>query len=307
MGPPLAKPPKGVAKSIIENQFFPKTITVHVGDRVRWTFHGFHTATFPGGAKRIPWTAGLAGQTVSGFADAAGSPFWFNGQPVPGLNAAAARRGARNSGLPLAARPRPYLRRFTRAGTFRYVCLIHPDTMRGTVRVVPRGRPLPRTTIRRQVARAHAEARRVHRGPAHRARNTISAGNGTAGGIDDLRFFPSRTTVRAGTTLTLRVAPGTEEPHTFTFGPPGVLKTLAGGFLGETIDPVGWYPSDPQQPLAVTSTAHGNGFVNTGFLDHDGLTPQPSRATVRFDEPGTYRFVCLVHGPAMSGTITVTG
>ena len=306
MGPPLTKPPKGVAKSIVENQFFPRTITVHAGDRVRWTFHGLHTATFLGGAKRVPWTAELTGEAVSGFDDAAGAPFWFNGQPVPGFNGTAAARGVRSSGLPLESRPRPYVRRFTRVGTYRYVCLVHPDTMRGIVRVVPRGRPIPRPAVRRQLARANAEAKHVHRGPARRPRNTIYAGNGTADGIDDLRFFPSRITVRAGITLTLRVAPGTEEPHTFTFGPAATLRGLANGFLGATIDPVGWYRSDPAQPLAVTPTAHGNGFVNTGFLDHDGLTPQPSRATVRLDQPGTYTFICLIHGPAMRGTITVT-
>ena len=44
----------------------------------------------------------------------------------------------------------------------------------------------------------------------------------------------------------------------------------------------------------------GSGFVNSGLL------PDPSASfTFVASKPGTYQFVCLVHGPEMTTTITV--
>ena len=50
-------------------------------------------------------------------------------------------------------------------------------------------------------------------------------------------------------------------------------------------------------------------YVNSGWLWPDGLTPQglPEIETfsVRFEEPGTYEYLCLIH-PWMTGTVDVT-
>ena len=47
---------KGQPKDGDVNAFFRKTVTVHVGDKVKWTINGFHTVTFPKkGAKPPPF------------------------------------------------------------------------------------------------------------------------------------------------------------------------------------------------------------------------------------------------------------
>jgi plastocyanin len=38
---------------------------------------------------------------------------------------------------------------------------------------------------------------------------------------------------------------------------------------------------------------------------NSGIVANPSFHTFVADKPGTYHFVCLVHGPEMSGTIVV--
>jgi plastocyanin len=42
------------------------------------------------------------------------------------------------------------------------------------------------------------------------------------------------------------------------------------------------------------------------MLDSEKATPLPKSAAVSFSTPGTYQYYCIVHGAAMSGTITVT-
>src|SRR5687768_3170426 len=119
------------------NTFFRKTVTIHRGDRVRWRINGFHSVTFaPAGEPPPGLIVPDAGTPVAGVNDAAGNPFWFNGQPTlrPNLLAVAPQGGStfdpaelQNSGLPLAAGPPPpYVLRFKRKGTFSYVCVVHP-------------------------------------------------------------------------------------------------------------------------------------------------------------------------------------
>jgi plastocyanin len=55
----------------------------------------------------------------------------------------------------------------------------------------------------------------------------------------------------------------------------------------------------------ITGTNHGNGFLNSGMLDTDPHTPNPSSVRVTFTRPGTYRFECVIH-PDMDATVTVT-
>ena len=54
----------------------------------------------------------------------------------------------------------------------------------------------------------------------------------------------------------------------------------------------------------LDQTSHGNGFANTGVLDQDSPTPPASSATITFNAPGTYHFICLIH-PFMHGTVVV--
>lgn len=52
-------------------------------------------------------------------------------------------------------------------------------------------------------------------------------------------------------------------------------------------------------PTASNALRRPNRFVNSGvFL-------APATATFVAERPGTYTFVCIVHGPLMSGTIRI--
>ena len=153
------------------NAFFPRKVTIRVGDTVQFVPHGFHNADVPprgqGGTPLLAPT----GEAVAGAVDAAGAPFWFNGQPQldfePSLldskfgdRVTFDGRDRVNSGLPLGENPRPFAVRFTRAGTYEYFCDVHPG-MRGTVRVLPKRSRVP---SRRADARAvERQARRAVR------------------------------------------------------------------------------------------------------------------------------------------------
>src|SRR3954447_20526839 len=68
------------------NDFFPHEVRVHVGDKVRFVRTGFHTVALPGRrSRKLPLFTPVA-QTISGSVDAAGTPFWFNGQRQVGFN-----------------------------------------------------------------------------------------------------------------------------------------------------------------------------------------------------------------------------
>src|SRR3954465_12651224 len=68
------------------NDFFPHEVRIHVGDKVRFVANGFHTVDLPGRrSKKLPLFTPVA-QAISGSVDAAGAPFWFNGQPQLGFN-----------------------------------------------------------------------------------------------------------------------------------------------------------------------------------------------------------------------------
>ena len=86
-GPPPTANLAGSARFPTEldlNGFFRRQITINVGDSVRWTFSHrvVHTVTFlPPGQSRPSLEVPDPADPYTGFNDAAGVPFWFNGQP----------------------------------------------------------------------------------------------------------------------------------------------------------------------------------------------------------------------------------
>jgi len=63
--------------------FFPHTVTIHVGDSVKFLPTAFHNIDIPAlkhGKQQKPLALLQLGATVTGDNDAAGQPFWFNGQ-----------------------------------------------------------------------------------------------------------------------------------------------------------------------------------------------------------------------------------
>src|SRR3954452_1046323 len=309
------------------NDFFPHEVRIHVGDKVRFVANGFHTVDLPGRrSKKLPLFTPVA-QAISGSVDAAGAPFWFNGQPQLGFNRQLLRSAfgkSRNydgskgvlSGLPISEKPKPMTVKFNKTGTFRYFCDVHPG-MTGIVRVVSSSSTVPspaqdRRTVRRQAASTLATARKVAKTPAP-GNNTVDIGADGKGNVSFFAFIPSALTVPNGTTVTFRMNAKTEI-HTATIGPGDPIKEpqsylgqIAAGLAGPVLDPRGVFPSDPPGTLAaLTTTSHGNGFWNSGALDRDRTTRTvPPSNAVRFSAPGVYQVYCMIH-PFMHATVTVT-
>ena len=327
-GPPPKAGQAGSAhfpRALNLNGFYRRRVTIHVGDSVRWTFSRrvVHTVTFlaPGEkppALEVPDPA----HPYTGFKDAAGAPFWFNGQPslsIPPEHAF--RQGGsstdgtqpRNSGLS-APTFKPYRLKFTKAGTYRYYCLVHPG-MVGSVKVVRKGRAIPSARADRKAriaafARAVKRARRFARFTP--GENTVVAGH-DRGAVSWFRFFPGNTTIQTGQSVRFSIA-SRSEIHTVAFGPETYRDALekqlvmvlpqASGPPRLQFHPEIFLPSDPVLP-PYTGTNHGNGFLNTGVLDTNPQSPPPSSASVTFTKPGSYVFECTIH-PGMEATITVT-
>jgi plastocyanin len=326
-GPPLQRPPAGVPRDSTVDDFYPRSVTVHPGDRVKFGFFGFHNVVFPAGGQRVP---GLIApdQTslVSGVVDAANAAFWFNGQPRLVLDARGAMPtggttvdGSKlvSSGLPLSeGQPKPFVARFTKRGSYTFFCTVHPG-MRGTIKVVPRSRRAPtkaqnQRRVDKQLKKQIVTVKKLNRfrGPKG---NVVQAGS-DQGAVSILRFFPKSKTVKAGTTVRFQMPRSTREIHTISFGPQAYLDEISRGSFAPVSTPGvqgpptivadsrAFRPSDPPPLPAYTGTNHGNGFLNTGPLGRSG--PFPPTASITFSTPGTYHYICLIH-PEMHGTVVV--
>jgi plastocyanin len=318
----------GTPKDGDNNAFFRKTVTVHVGDKVKWTFAGFHTVTVPAKGKKPPPFIGNdpTGTKIAGVNDAAGKPFWFNGQtrltldpqgalPVKGKSYNGKKLAS--SGAPLSnGPPKPYSLKFAKKGSYAYYCTIHYG-MKGTVKVVAKGKAIPSVKANKKAAKKeYAKAAKQlikdakFAGPAG---NAVQAGSDTVA-TSIFRFFPASKSVPVGTTVTFSMPAKTSELHTFSFGPADYLKGIADAFIAPdpanpqglpVFNPLIAFPSDVPTLPAYDGTSHGNGFLSTGGLDRDAATPQsgPS-AQITFSKAGTYSYICLIH-PDMKGQIVV--
>lgn len=298
------------------NAFFLNRVTIHQGDAVKFITNGFHTVDLPGSTGQdIPLI--LSGGTVTGVNDAAGQPFWFNGKvPHLGLNPAVVipQPGTTYDGTkrivnpaPAAGPPKPLTVTFTKPGVYKYYCDIHTG-MIGYVVVKAPGKPIPSAkqdakALAAQVKAAEQTAKRVFTTKV--PKNTVDLGQTGAGGVEDFAMFPSTLTVKAGTVVTFSMTKQSREVHTATFGPAAYLKAVSDSVTSPAPQEQAFFPSDVPPPPTVTSTAHGNGFVNTGFLDADpATTTLPASGRLKFTTPGVYHYICLIH-TFMHGTIVV--
>jgi plastocyanin len=318
-----AGPNAKLAQDLVINDFFRQTVTIHQGDSVKWAFRGFHNVVLPAkGRKAPPFFAADPVAKIEGFADAAGAPFWFNGLPRQNIDPRSAfPAGGKTydgtkltgSGIPQGDTAAPYKLQFTKTGVFTYYCTIHTG-MKARVKVLPKSARIPTAAqdakaAKQQLSVALKQAKKLA------APNIPAAtvhGGSDRGAVNYLKFFPGSVTIKAGQSVVFSV-PGSQEPHTFSFGTDAYLKDIgakqippvpgAGGPPTLVFDPRALLPSDPPGALpAYTGQNHGDGFLSTGVLGKG--TPGGTRASVTFANPGTYGFICLIH-PEMHGTVVV--
>jgi plastocyanin len=307
--------------------FFPHVVTVNAGDTVKFVPSGFHSVNVPAKGAR-PYELLLPGDPVAGSKDAAGADFWFNGQPAFGFNPklfgasnfgkSFTYTGAKTveSGAPLTDKPKPMSVKFAKAGTYTYYCDIHPG-MKGTVKVLPKGAKAPsaRSDAKTVAAQLKRDAGQLKRLQAFKpGSGVVQIGNAAKYGVESYDFFPAKTSVKVGTTVTFQMPAASFEVHSATTGPgnpesepDSYLGKLAGSFNGPAPDPAAFYPSDQPggTPASLTSSLHGNGFWNSGVMDSIAASPLAQSNKVTFDAPGTYSFYCMIH-PFMKATVTVT-
>lgn len=142
-----------------------------------------------------------------------------------------------------------------------------------------------------------------------------------------LDYFSRNVTVQPGQVITWQNV-GQDEPHTVTILPAGTPFNQQGinHAIGSALNPAAPDPDDgakaqPVQHISMFSSltcgnspwAPGTGPclftgttpLNSGLLINGAQGRNP-HFSIRVDAaPGVYHYICLIHGPAMSGTITV--
>lgn len=320
---------RSVRKAVEVVGFYPGHIDINEGDTVTWKFTGkLHMVTLPTTDGKRPlfgWVDFT--RPLLGYKDAAGKPFWWDGQPTQYVPDEAARRdnaapfdgtSVRNSGISdtPGGGSKPYRIKFTKQGIFTVLCIVHP-TMHMTVTVTPKGQRLPPPSYAREAAKQEIDrtlrlAKRLDR-TAKPPKGTVYAGY-DAGDVSLLKFYPAVTTVKAGGTVNF-VLKSVKESHAIVFGPWAFRKKLGENIIvkvprpGEpdllTFNPYIFIPSDPENAFpAYDGTNHGDGYLNTGALDLDPLTPYDDRQAIKFTKPGDYIYECPIH-PGMTGKIHV--
>lgn len=129
---------------------FPTEIVVKAGEKVTWTIDGFHVIAFNAPEDARPWLqfddAGALVANKKSFVPAASPPIpeppapaegASEDGPPPPLPVDAGTwdgRGFHNSGAPFSDGQLVYSLAFSKPGTYKYLCLVHPD-MEGSVKV----------------------------------------------------------------------------------------------------------------------------------------------------------------------------
>jgi plastocyanin len=318
-GPPVAKA-GALPENATGNAFYPRSTTVNAGGKVAFRFGGLHNVVFaPRGGAVTAFHAPDPARPVAGVTDPTGAAAWFNGRPgwfispehVIATGDAVVDGKALDSSGVFAGQGAPpdYVASFPKAGSFSYLCTVHPG-MKGTVKVLPRraqaaSRARHAKALAAQVAATVRSARAL--AATAPAENVVRAGN-DRGEVAFFAFFPATRKVKAGESVRFEMSAETTEIHNVVFGPEDFLARTAAAFIspgaqGIAYDPVSVYASDPG---ALTHDGAGHGYLATGLLDADPRTALPSSKSVTFTKPGTYDFICTVHGPSMKGTIEVS-
>ena len=181
--------------------------------------------------------------------------------------------------------------KFTKPGTYHYLCYLHGKAMSAVVKVRKAGTPYPHTQ-----ADYNAMASKASNADIEHGLDLWADALGAADshhvfvGAADMRvlvnrFIPGSIVVKVGDSVTFDMARNAfPVPHTITFGPP---------------------PANPLAPTGDPTNFQG-APLSSGVILPPGFGPPPSTFTVKFTKAGTYPFVCLLHaGMGMVGQVVV--
>jgi plastocyanin len=281
--------------------FFPRTITINVGDAVTWTNEAAdHTVTFLSGAKPpLPDIRQPDGRVLF-------NPLVAFPQGGPTYDGT----GIASSGL-LQGPGKTWTLRFTKPGRYTYVCLLHP-AMVGTVVVRPADQPVAATQAEYDRQAAQQREAELAAGK-NLLEATRPAKQGTVYTLRMVgnpkervalyRFGADVVRVHVGDTVRW-VMDDPDEIHTVTFPGSGQVPP----FIVPTPQPQG-PPKLYENPRAVAPAGgpvhRGTGYYNSGILVPAPL-PGPHTYELRFTKRGTFTYWCVVHVPeGMRGTVIV--
>jgi plastocyanin len=335
-------PPTGEPWAFL--RFFPGTsLSVHVGDVVDFAWAGTdtpHTATLvpsddaaawratnqgPGGAYQDPIPDSVVGgddgdlienpAVVAPSDPACGTeatPCSFDGTDVVSSGFQFSNPSAEPSFFASVDAP---------VGTYSFLCLLHPG-MEDQLNVVADATSIPTPDqVSTKAAKQLKKAIRVDGGAAddqaqtvgHHGHRVLLSAGGFSNGASANEFPDDPIHVSVGDRI---VFSGTGEIHTATFPKKSFNTTpfvvpdceLPGADTPAT-SPLDC--ADPSQfelvlnAKAITPTT-GNKLRNPTRFVNSGLLVTPLRSTFVAAKAGTYRFICLVHGPEMTGVIKVS-
>ncbi len=288
--------------------FLPGTITIDEGDTVQWKLAASdHTIYFPAGQKppdliipgavkgQLLWNPGVMFASPQKTYDGAG--------PVSG-GALLHDPGA----------PKVYTLTFTKAGTYKYLCMFHPG-MEGTVVVQPAGTPYPTTQAQYDQAAAAEAKAALAKAAALRASNkpvvtavgghhnyTLKLVGSVKDGVTVYRFPVQTLTINRGDTVTWLMQDPTEL-HTVSFGV---------GTRNFDIVTMQHRPQGPPVPEVTPATLQpsggpihrGAGFYNSGFMMTE--PPGAPQYTLTFTQRGAFKYICATHDDfGMQATVVV--
>lgn len=288
--------------SLQDLDFYPGTITIDAGDTIAYQVASgvggdAHTIAFVPPGQPVPSPDNPADLTPAGGTIVDGTKFV-------------------NSGIMLGGQT--FTLKFTKAGTYRILCLFHAPAMMMTVVVQNTGAPYPHD----QFYYTHVGSDELWADLGEAQRSVASypfpaGGNTIAAGIDPglvhipppdstvLRYINSpdtssatlavegNKTIKVGTVLTW-MNETSNEPHTVTFAAAGQTDVPS-------------IPPDPAVnalPYPQVTIYDGSHIVNSGTLVR--APGAPFAFSVKFIKAGKYFYGCLYHDNSrMTGTITV--
>jgi plastocyanin len=297
-------------EGIQTHAYYPRTLTVHAGDAVRWTFAGRSSVTFD---RFRPLLEHFVPGPEPG--DLTFGPSWFPQGPS-GPDAVYDGTGVANSGIPLGPLDEtpPYQLTFPQPGLYTYVDIIHPGTA-GMIHVLPPEGPLVETPAE-AAARGQAEYATVlaairgqiantqplrQSGPNGTTVHIVSAGVSTGLGAGANRYLPADLIVRRGDTVVWTNGDD-YAPHTVTFTSGAPVPPFAEPRPQPSGPPLFVAPAGSIAPSGGT-VYRGEGLLNSGLIMYGNAF------AVTFDAPaGTYLFACVLHYESLghAGTITIT-